>query len=118
MTKNYLKLHKFFGLYFYLEYNITNGGIQMSDFKEMKNADFQKLVLESLNSIKVQLDENTQILKALEHKAEVNKAEHDKMSIDIAKTMGTIKELKDDMSTVEVITAKNNLDIAKLKAVK
>ena len=31
-----------------------------------------------------QLKENIQILKALEHLAQVNKAEHDKMSFDIA----------------------------------
>ena len=48
----------------------------------------------------------------------MNKAEHDKMFIDIAKISGKVEELRNDMSTVEVIAAKNNLDIAKLKAVK
>lgn len=91
----------------------------------MSNEEFQKIMLdtfkkvnEKLDKIDNQVEENTQILKALEHKSEVNKAEHDKMFIDIAKLTGNVKEIKDDMSTIEVIAAKNNLDIAKLKAVK
>jgi hypothetical protein len=84
----------------------------------MSNEEFQKLVMDKLNKIDLQVDENTQILKALEHKADVNKSEHDKMFMDIAKISGKIEELRSDMSTVEVIAAKNNLDIAKLKAVK
>jgi alpha-D-ribose 1-methylphosphonate 5-triphosphate diphosphatase PhnM len=85
---------------------------------KMSNEEFQKLVMDKLNKIDLQVDENTQILKALEHKADINKAEHDKMFMDIAKISGKIEELRSDMSTVEVIAAKNNLDIAKLKAVK
>lgn len=101
----------------------------------MDNEKFQELVLDNfkeiskkfkkvesietkIDNITAQLDENTQLLKALEHKADVNKAEHDKMFIDIAKISGKVEELRNDMSTVEVIAAKNNLDIAKLKAVK
>ena len=70
----------------------------MSDKKDkqeiISNEDFQKAVLENFKVIKSQLDENTQILKALEHKAEINKAEHDKMSNDIAHMQGDITVLK------------------------
>jgi outer membrane murein-binding lipoprotein Lpp len=65
-----------------------------------------------------QVQENTQILKALEHLAQVNKAEHDKMSFDIAEISGEIKTIRKDLSTVELITANNWGDIAKLKSVK
>lgn len=71
-----------------------------------------------IQSIKVQLNENTQILKALEHKADVNKAEHDKMSNDIAHIKGDIEGLRKDITNVEIITSSNWNDIAKLKSVK
>ena len=65
-----------------------------------------------------QIRENTQILKALEHLAQVNKAEHDKMSFNIAEISGEIKAIRKDLSNVEIITASNWGDLAKLKAVK
>jgi len=65
-----------------------------------------------------QLKENTQILKALEHLAEVNKAEHDKMFFDMAEMSGEIKNIRKDLSNVELITASNWGDIVKLKSVK
>lgn len=64
------------------------------------------------------LNEHTQILRALEHSAEVNKAEHDKLSNDIAKIQGDVTGIKKDLSQVEMVTANNWADIAKLKAVK
>jgi hypothetical protein len=73
---------------------------------------------EKLQYIKLQLDENTQILKALEHKTDINKAEHDKITYDIGEIKGDIKSIKDDLATVEVVTSKNWNEIAKLKAVK
>jgi len=64
----------------------------------MENEKFQELVLaqfEKMNSrfdkmdsrfdsLESQVKENTQILKALEHLAQVNKSEHDRMIFDIA----------------------------------
>ena len=41
-----------------------------------------------VTDLKIGQQENHQILKALEHKADVNKAEHDKMLIDISKMQG------------------------------
>ncbi|OLN31766.1 hypothetical protein [Desulfosporosinus metallidurans] len=65
-----------------------------------------------------QIKENTQILKALEHLAQVDKAEHDKMSFNIAEISGEIKAIRKDLSNVEIITASNWGDLARLKAVK
>jgi len=66
----------------------------------------------------IQLKENTQILKALEHLAQVNKAEHDKMTFDLADIKGEVNSMRKDLSNVELITASNWGDIAKLKSVK
>lgn len=84
----------------------------------MSNEEFQKLVLEKLDkldTLEVKLDENTQILRALEHKAEVNKAEHDKMSNDIAHIQGDVKSIKNVIDIVEQVTAQNWVDITKMK---
>lgn len=51
-------------------------------------------------------------------KADVNKAEHDKMSNDIAHIKGDIEGLRKDITNVEIITSSNWNDIAKLKSVK
>ena len=69
-------------------------------------------------SLKSQVEENTQILKALEHKADVNKAEHDNMTHDIAEVLGEVKSIRKDLTAVEYISGKNMSDIAVLKAVK
>lgn len=84
---------------------------------ELLNA-ISDLLDKKLEPIKSQLDENTRILKALEHSAQVNKAEHDKMSNGIAHIKGDVEAIKKDITNVEVITASNWADIAKLKAVK
>lgn len=85
----------------------------------------RQLLREELEPIKTQLTENTQILKALEHKAEVNKSEHDKMQNDIAHIQGDLTHVKNDvefikkdLSRVEEATASNWVDIARLKAAK
>jgi len=72
----------------------------------MNNEEFQTLVLkklDKLDEIEIKLDENIEILRALEHKAEVNKSEHDKMNNDIAHIKGTIESIKKDMSTIEIV---------------
>ncbi|MDR3587480.1 MAG: hypothetical protein P4L59_19530 [Desulfosporosinus sp.] len=65
-----------------------------------------------------QVNENTQILKALEHLAQLNKAEHDKMLVDIAETKGEVIAIRKELSAVELITANNWSDIVKLKSIK
>lgn len=49
---------------------------------------------EILNQHSIKLDEHTQILRALEHLAQVNKAEHDNMANDIAHMKGDIESIK------------------------
>lgn len=68
--------------------------------------------------LKKQQEENYQILKSLEHKAEVNKAEHDKFSNEIAHLAGEIQNMRKDLSTVEIVTARNMENIAQLKIIK
>ncbi len=84
-----------------------------------------KEILEILNRleqgqtrIETKLDETYQIVRALEHSSEVNKAEHDKIINDIAHMQGDIEGIKKDMYRVEEATANNWADIAKLKSVK
>ena len=73
---------------------------------------------EKLAPIKIKLDETYEIVKALEHSAEVNKAEQDKMSNDIAHIKGDVEGIKKDLLQVEIVTSNNWNDIAKLKAVR
>ena len=70
------------------------------------------------DGLESKFDENTQILRALEHSSEVNKAEHDKMANDITHIKGEVEALRKDISTVEIVTANNYADLAKLKAVR
>ncbi|MGL5718044.1 MAG: hypothetical protein ACRCX2_33885 [Paraclostridium sp.] len=65
-----------------------------------------------------QLSENTQILKSLEHSNKINKAEQDKIINDIAHIKGDINTIKNNLANVEIITASNWQDIAKLKKIK
>ncbi|MCB2290920.1 hypothetical protein LGK97_14325 [Clostridium sp. CS001] len=85
--------------------------------KELIKA-LSELLDDKLRPINQTLDEHTQILRALEHSAQVSKAEQDKMSNDISHIKGNIEALRKDVSTVEIVTANNYADIAKLKAVK
>lgn len=78
----------------------------------------QERLESDINELKTQVTENTQILKSLEHSAEINKAEHDRMQNDIVHINGNIEVIKRDLSQVEIVTANNWADIAKLKAVK
>lgn len=70
------------------------------------------------DSFESQVSENAQILKALEHKVDVIKSEQENMKHDVAETKGDVKSLRKDISAVEIVTANNWGDIAKLKAIK
>lgn len=59
------------------------------------------------DNLELQVKENTQILKALEHSAQTNKAEHDRMINNIAHIKGDIESIKEDLSIVEEVTANN-----------
>ncbi|MCT4607004.1 MAG: hypothetical protein N4A64_13055 [Marinisporobacter sp.] len=73
---------------------------------------------DEITGMKAKIDETYEIVKALEHSAQVNKAEHDSMSNDIAHIKGDIEIIKRDMYRVEEATANNWADIARLKQVK
>lgn len=75
-------------------------------------------ILELLKIMNSKLDEHTQILDALKHASEIPKAEIDKVNDLIARVESEIKEIREDLSAVELITSKNWNDIVKLKAVK
>lgn len=85
----------------------------------------KQLLQEELSPIKSQLDENTQILKVLEHKTDVIKAEQENMKHDLANISGDIQSIKKDVDTiskdltmVEAVAGKNMTDIAFLKGVR
>lgn len=77
-----------------------------------------KEILEILKRLEIRQNETYQIVKALEHSAEVNKAERDKMTNDISHIKGDVEAIRKDISNVEIITSSNWNDIAKLKSVK
>lgn len=71
-----------------------------------------------LKHIKTQQEESCQILKSLEHNSEINKAEHDKFANDLADISGQLENMRKDLSTVEIVTARNMENIAQLKIIK
>ena len=68
-----------------------------------------------VTDIKIRQQEDHQILKALEHKAEVNKAEHDKMTMDMAKIEGHQKNIAGNIDALKEIIGRHEVDIAVLK---
>lgn len=71
-----------------------------------------------INLIQEQVTENTHLLKALEENTKVTRAEQEKLSYKISEIEGDIKSIKKDLGTVELVTANNWSDIARLKAIK
>ncbi|HSA05960.1 MAG TPA: hypothetical protein P5556_02140 [Candidatus Gastranaerophilales bacterium] len=65
--------------------------------------------------LEIQTKENTEMLRALVHSAEVNKAEHDQINITLAKMEGNQEALTKDLRTVEAVTANNYSFIVNLK---
>ena len=65
-----------------------------------------------------QQEESISILLALEHKSDVNTAEHDKINNNIVNFSGTIENMRKDLSVVEVVVIRNMKDLAKFKIVK
>ncbi|NMM61289.1 hypothetical protein HBE96_00945 [Clostridium sp. P21] len=68
--------------------------------------------------IKTQQKEHGVILRILEDKANTNKAEHDKLSNDIIHLSAKVEDMRKDLATVEVVTARNMENIANLKIIK
>jgi len=84
--------------------------------KEMQNN--MKSMQGDIKSIKTTQEEHTQILRALEHKSEVISAEQENLKHEAFEIKGEVKSMRKDMSSVEIITANNWSDIAKLKSIK
>jgi len=99
---------------------VDNHGKQIDTLLEKADKHEKQIdtLLVKVDNQGIQIRENTQLLKALEHLAQVNKAEHDKMSYNIAEITGEIKAIRKDLLNVELITASNWGDIVKLKTVK
>ncbi|MBU3159047.1 hypothetical protein KPL37_04650 [Clostridium frigoris] len=79
-----------------------------SDMKSMQG---------DIKSIKTTQEEHTQILRALEHKTDVISAEQENLKHEVFEIKGEVKSMRKDLSSVEIITANNWSDIAKLKAI-
>ena len=90
--------------------------VMQSDMKSMQGD--MKSMQGDMKSIKTTQEEHTQILRALEHKTDVISAEQENLKHEVAETKGEVKSMRKDMSSVEIITANNWSDIAKLKAIK
>lgn len=71
-----------------------------------------------LDKIEVQQDENTQILKSLEHASQVHKADMDHLTHKVMQLEGAVNNIKEDVLTIEILTSKNWNDIANLKAIR
>ncbi|WP_236900453.1 hypothetical protein [Clostridium estertheticum] len=76
-----------------------------------------KLTQSDIKSIKITQEEHTQILRALEHKTDVISAEQENLKHEVLEIKGEVKSMRKDLSSVEIITANNWSDIAKLKAI-
>lgn len=79
------------------------------DINEMK---------QDISLIKTQQEEQGRILRILEDKATTNKAEHDKLSNEMAHISEKVEGMRKDLATVEVVTARNMENIAQLKIIK
>jgi predicted nucleic acid-binding Zn-ribbon protein len=67
------------------------------------------------DNIKGQLDENTTILRALEHKADVHKAEMDNINHRLSNIEGAVKEIRDDQISIHEIIGEHDVSIRTLR---
>lgn len=68
-----------------------------------------------MTSLESKVDENTQILRALEHKADVHKANLDLLNTKVAHIDGKLVRITDDINFLNMSTARNRYNIAELK---
>ncbi|MGV8982718.1 hypothetical protein [Clostridium sp.] len=83
--------------------------LMQSDMKSMQG---------DIRTIKNTQEEHTQILRSLECKTDVISAEQENLKHEVTEIKGEVKSMRKDMSCVEIITANNWSDIAKLKVIK
>ena len=65
--------------------------------------------------VKPQVSENTEILKALVHSSQVQKAQIDSIEYNVAHISGDMEDIKTDLSLIEGISAKNWSDVIMMK---
>lgn len=75
-------------------------------------------IKEDVKFIKIQQKEYGRILRILEDKAITNKAEHDNMCNEISHLSAKVENMRKDLATVEIVTARNMENIANLKVIK
>ena len=85
----------------------------LSELKSVK--DEVKLNSTEIKSVRMQQQEDHLILKALEHSAQVNKAEHDSMMNDIAHIQGYVKNIYENIDAVKEIIGRHEVDLKVLK---
>ena len=75
-------------------------------------------IREDIELIKAQQKEQGALLNMLLDKSEVNRAEYDKLTHDMAQVLETVDNMRKDLAVVEIVTARNMESIAHLKAIK
>lgn len=94
--------------------NLENRFDKLEDKSNRLENRFDKLEVE-IDIIKIQQQENTQILRALEHKAEVHKAEMDNLHHQLAKIEGTVNEIKENKASINELLGEHDIAIKTLK---
>ena len=75
-------------------------------------------ITEDVGNIKGQVRENTDMIKAILQQNETQKIQMGAVTNSVARVEGEIKNLRSDVSTIEMVTAKNWTDIVNLKTIK
>lgn len=88
----------------------------LSELKEIKESQIEMQTTQK--SMQSQLEEHGLILRALEHKTDVVKANQEVIRYDVAEIKGEVVSVRTDINAVEYVTGKNMSDIARLKSVK
>jgi len=84
------------------------------EFKSQVNSKFDNLK-NDMDTLQTQQKENTQILRALEHKADVSIAELDNIQHQLAKIQGTVYEIKEDQKSIHEILGDHEVAIRTLR---
>jgi len=84
---------------------------------ETKVSNIQKDI-SSIEHIKGQQEENSKILRALEHKTDVHKAEMDNLIHNVAELQGGMEDIKSKLDLIDEIATRNKLDIINLRKIK
>ena len=67
------------------------------------------------DNLEGKVDENTQILRALEHKAEVHKAELDNIHHQLARIQGDVNEIKENHNSIYEMLGEHDVAIRNLR---